>query len=160
MLGLMTWITKHRGVLWLRGVVVALVVIFCVALWNGFASEHGVFDGVLRPVSESSRNSRLPDQWRVALEIPRSDLARIRSHVNSNDEIDVELVAIVAPASIFRGKLRVGDLQTKEDNADLPADIAVASVRIHSIDGDIPEPQLIPPKMLLPGARFKARIHF
>ena len=153
----MTWINKNRGVLWIGTVVVTLVVIFCVALWNGLAREKLVFaDGSLRPVSESSRNSRLPDQWRVELEIPDGDLARIRSHVNSDEDIDVEYVAILSPTSIFRGRLRLEDLQIREDNAD----IAVAAVRIHSIDGDIPEPQLIPPNLLLPGAKIKARIRF
>ncbi len=156
MLGTMTWIIKNRRVLWISTVVVALGVILCVALLNGLARENRVFDGSLRPVTESSRDSRLPDQWRVELEIPDSDLARIRSHVNSDEDIDVEFVAVLAPTSSFRGKLRLVDLQTKLDNLN----ISVASVRIHSIDGDIPERQLIPPKLLLPGAKIQARIHF
>ena len=156
MLGTMTWIIKNRRVLWISTVVVALGVILCVALLNGLGREKRVFDGSLRPVTESSRDSRLPDQWRVELEIPDSDLARIRSHVNSDEDIDVEFVAALAPTSSFRGKLRLIDLQTKIDNLN----ISVASVRIHSIDGDIPERQLIPPKLLLPGAKIRARIHF
>ncbi len=152
----MTYLNKRRRVLWIRTAVVALIALFCLALWNGQARDTLVFaDGRLRPVSVSSSNSRQIDQWRVELEIPNSDLARVRSHVNADEDIDVEFIAMHSPEAIFRGKLRLEDLKAKENNSDM----SIGEVRIHSINGDITESEQYH-SMFFPDAKIKARIRF
>jgi hypothetical protein len=122
-----------------------------VALWS---DSRVLAEGSLIPVRASSPSSQQPDEWRVELEIAGSDLGRVRNQMHTEENLDVELISSSAPTSLFCGKLRMADLRVEEDNPNL----AVAAVRIHPIDGDIPEQQAIPPQLLQPGARFRARI--
>ena len=142
--------------MWISTAAVALIVIFGSALWNALNKVTLVFaDGKLRPVSTSNSNSRQIDQWRVELDIPNRELARVRNHVNPDEDIDVEFFAMHMPKSIFRGKLRLEDLKAKENSPDM----SIGEVRIHSINGDITKGEQYH-SVFFPDAKIKARIRF
>lgn len=115
-------------------------------------------DGMLVP-DPALANLRQPrtDAWYVEIPIPWNAVDMLRERTRGvQGSLDVELLLVSTPTTVFRGKLPIEQIATAKRDV---ADSCRARVRIHPVNGDISARATIPTELLLPGTEVHTKLH-
>lgn len=121
-------------------------------------------DPLIRIGFTDADNPKIAD-WELELKIPQKHVGQVLrafETLPAGAELDVDVLFLSEPTRSYRARLRKDKIakqansQKDENNEAEP--VVIAWARIHPINGDIPEDELVPGRVLLSGSELHTRI--